>query len=333
MSNFTKICGIDVSKSDLDICLLNNISSKVELERTITNEMSSIYEHFSTSEYDDTLFVLEHTGNYSSKLMYQLSELNRPLSVLNPLQSKYFMSALGQTNKNDKQAAHTLSLAGRSMPLKLYKAPTKEMQERKQILTTLRALEKQKRSISNQIHAIEQLPIIASQGMNALKTVLETIEEQIVPLKERLYDSAKDENFNKKKKFAMSVVGIGAKTAEAILLVTNGLEDFSSASKLAKFIGVTPYSHQSGSSVRQKGRITKFGNSELRSLLYMCTVSAIKHNNVCKELYQRMRTNGKSHKVAAVAVMHKLIKQVFACVKNEIAFDNNYHLKNDKKSN
>ena len=298
-----------------------------------TSSIAIILEQFSTTDYDDTLFVLEYTGNYSSKLIYQLSHLNRPLSVLNPLQSKYFMSALGYTNKNDKQAAHTLSLAGRSMPLKLYKAPTKEMQQRKQILTTYRALEKQKRSISNQIHAMEQLPMIEAQAMNALKTVLKTIEEQIAPLKERLYDGTKDENFNKKKKLAMSVVGIGAKTAEAILLVTNGLDDFNSASKLAKFIGVTPYSHQSGSSVRNKGRITKFGNSELRSLLYMCTVSAIKYNNACKEHYERMRKNGKPHKVAAVAVIHKLIKQVFACVKNERTFDNNYHLKSDEKSN
>ena len=43
-----------------------------------------------------------------------------------------------------------------------------------------------------------------------------------------------------------------------------------------------------------------------------------------------MRKNGKPHKVAAVAVMHKLIKQVFACVKNETMFDNEYHLKSTK---
>ena len=172
--------------------------------------------------------------------------------------------------------------------------------------------------------------MIEEQSIHALRTVLSTLEEQIKPLQKRLYDASKDEKFNEKKKLAMSVTGIGAKTAEAILLVTNGLDDFSNASKLAKFIGITPYSHQSGSSVRQKGRITKFGNSELRSLLYMCTVSAIKYNIACKNIYDRMRKNGKPHKVAAVAVMHKLIKQVFACVKNETMFDNEYHLKSTK---
>lgn len=331
MSNFTQICGIDVSKSDLDLCLLNHSTAKVKEKSRISNEIATIKAQFSASKYENTLFVLEHTGTYSSKLIYQLSELGRPFSVLNPIQSKNFMSALGHTNKNDEQAAYTLGLAGRTIPLKLYKAPTKEMQERKQILTTIRALEKQKRSVSNQIHAIEQLAIIEEQSINALKTVLTAIEGQIEPLQKRLYDASNDEKFNQKKKLAMSVKGIGAKTAEAILLVTNGLDDFSSASKLAKFIGITPYSHHSGSSVRQKGRITKFGNSELRSLLYMCTVSAIKYNLACKEIYDRMRKNGKPHKVAAVAVMHKLIKQVFACVKNETIFDNEFYRKSAKK--
>jgi len=59
----------------------------------------------------------------------------------------------------------------------------------------------------------------------------------------------------------------------------------------------------------------------------MCTRSAIRHNLACKELYQRLRKNNKPHKVAAVAVMNKLLKQFFVCVKNEVMFDNEYHLK------
>ena len=332
MKNFTKICGIDVSKSDLDICLFNKATSKVELEISVSNTLDTIEGEFSTPEYDDTLFVLEHTGTYSSKIIHQLSSLNRPFSVIAPTKSKNFMSALGHTNKNDRQAAYALSRAGQMLPLKLYKAPTKEMQKRKQILTTLKALQKQKSSVSNQIHALEQLPFIEEQAMTALKTVLQTLEGQIKPLEKSLYDASNDEKFNQKRKLASSVKGIGIKTAEAILLVTNGLDDFSSASKVAKFLGLTPYSHESGSSIRKKGKITKFGNSEVRSLLYMCTVSAIQYNLVCKELYERIRQSGKPHKVAAVAVMHKLVKQVFVCVKNEVMFDNEYHLKNDKNS-
>ena len=181
--------------------------------------------------------------------------------------------------------------------------------------------------LGNQIHALEQLPFIEKQSVDALKAVLESVTTQIIPLKKRLYDNANDIDFNKKKKLASSVVGVGNKTAEAILLVTNGLDNFDNASKVAKFLGITPYSQESGTSVKVKGRITKKGSHEVRSLLFMCAVSAIKHNLACKELFDRMRKNGKPYKVAMVAVMHKLVRQVFSCVKKEVLFDNEYHLK------
>ena len=62
----------------------------------------------------------------------------------------------------------------------------------------------------------------------------------------------------------------------------------------------------------------------------MCTRSAIRYNTACRELHQRLRKNNKPHKLAAVAVMNKLIKQFFVCVKQEVNFDNEYHLKVSK---
>jgi len=302
LQKYRNICGIDVSKLDLDCCMLDNQNSQIINQDNVSNTMNCIYEQFSSPMYDDTLFVLEYTGTYSSKLLYQLTELKRPVCVMSPSQSKNFMSILGHSNKSDKQAAYALSLAGRTLNLRQYKAPTKEMQERKQILSTLGALEKQKRMLGNQIHALEQLPFIEQQSINALKTVLESVNTQIAPLKKRLYDTSNDPNFNKKKVFATSVIGIGNKTAEAILLVTNGLDSFDNASKVAKFLGITPYSQQSGTSVKVKGRITKKGSHEVRSLLFMCAVSAIKHNLVCKELFQKMRKNNKPYKVAIIHI-------------------------------
>lgn len=56
----------------------------------------------------------------------------------------------------------------------------------------------------------------------------------------------------------------------------------------------------------------------------MAARSAKKHNNACREIYIRLRANGKAHKVALMAVVHKLLKQVFAVVKNDVLFDNLY---------
>lgn len=330
MSTFTQVCGLDISKDSLDYYLSSKADEKRLAESQLANNCEKISELFSTPQFDKTLFVLEFTGNYSSKAIHELSKLNRPISIVSPLQSKSFMAVLGQTNKTDKLAAYALSAMGCKLSLRLYKAPSREMQNRKQILTTLQALEKQERMLSNQLHAMDQLVFAEQQSYGALQNVLATVQAQIAPLKALLYEAAQDESFNEKKKYATSVKGIGDKTAEAILLVTNGLEDFDSPDKLSKFLGLTPMSHHSGSSIRRRGGITKFGSNQVRSLLYMCTRSAIRYNKPCKELYLRLRQNGKPHKLAAVAVMHKLVKQVYACVINKTMFDNDYHMNNKK---
>ena len=331
MQPFTHFCGIDVGKSSLDYCFRELSSNQALIQSKLPNELDCIAKTFSAPEYSQTLFVCEYTGSYSAKLLHQLSTMGHQLSVVSPLQSKSFMSALGLTNKNDKQAAHCLSLLGQYRSLRLYQAPSEEMQHRKQLLSTLKALEKQQRMLENQLHAMDQLPIIEPQSKAALKTVLQTVKDQIDPLKERLYSPAQDADFNRKKSLASSVKGIGEQTAEALLLASHGMDGFADADQLSKFLGLTPHSHDSGTSVRKRGGITKYGSHEVRGMLFMCAHSAIRYNQPCKELFQRLRANGKPYKVAMVAVMHKLVKQVFACVTKGVLFDNQYEQKTKGK--
>ena len=108
---------------------------------------------------------------------------------------------------------------------------------------------------------------------------------------------------------------------------TGGIQHFEHARQLSKFIGVVPYSHKSGSSVRKKGRITKRGNRDLRAALFMGARSATQYNAACKDLYLRLREAGKPYKQAMVAVMNKLIKQIFGVVNSGVSFDNQFYLK------
>jgi hypothetical protein len=53
-------------------------------------------------------------------------------------------------------------------------------------------------------------------------------------------------------------------------------------------------------------------------------MNEMKTNTTCKALYDRLRANGKTGKQALVAVMNKLLKQVFAVVKNNSLYQPNY---------
>ena len=59
-------------------------------------------------------------------------------------------------------------------------------------------------------------------------------------------------------------------------------------------------------------------------MLYVCAWSAIRYNSACKVLYERLLERGKPSKVALVAVMNKLIRQVFAVVQKGEPYDDNF---------
>jgi len=50
----------------------------------------------------------------------------------------------------------------------------------------------------------------------------------------------------------------------------------------------------------------------------------VKSVYACKALYDRLRANGKTGKQALIAVCNKLLKQVFAVVKNNTLYQPNY---------
>ena len=65
-------------------------------------------------------------------------------------------------------------------------------------------------------------------------------------------------------------------------------------------------------------------NGQLRTVLYMCSLSAIKHNKACKDLYDRLKAAGKKSKVALIAVCNKLLKQAFSIATKGTRYQPNF---------
>ncbi len=81
------------------------------------------------------------------------------------------------------------------------------------------------------------------------------------------------------------VKGIGKVCSKALVIYLPELGKFSH-SKIAALVGVAPYCHDSG---KHKGKSKiKGGRKTLRGLLYMGTLSAIKHNPAIKSFYDRL---------------------------------------------
>ena len=128
-----------------------------------------------------------------------------------------------------------------------------------------------------------------------------------------------------------SIVGIGTDSAIAIALEIEDINKFNDAKKMASFFGVHPTFKQSGDST-WGNHMSKKGRGEIRSILYMASLSAIRFNPVLKQVYARSRAKGMIHRQAAGVVMHKLLRIIYGILKNKTAFNADIDEANQKKA-
>ena len=110
-----------------------------------------------------------------------------------------------------------------------------------------------------------------------------------------------------------SVPGVGEVLSTAIL---SNLPELGKLNRraISALVGVAPMNCDSGK-FRGKRRVFG-GRSNLRSILYMAIMTAIRFNPVIRDFYKRLTEAGKPHKVAAVASMRKLVTILNAMVRS-----------------
>ena len=128
-----------------------------------------------------------------------------------------------------------------------------------------------------------------------------------------------------------SIIGIGTGSAVAIALETEDINKFENAKKMASFFGVHPTFKQSGDST-WGNHMSKKGRGEIRAILYMASLSAVRYNPVLKQVYARFRAKGMTHRRAAGVVMHKLLRIIFGVLKNKTAFNAEKDQANQQKA-
>jgi hypothetical protein len=95
---------------------------------------------------------------------------------------------------------------------------------------------------------------------------------------------------------------------------------------LVAFVGIDPRTEESGQ-MKKGCFINRKGNRYLRKAVYIAATAAIKNNEYSKNYYMKLRTRGKSHTVAVLAVVGKLLRIIYSLVKNKEKYDPNYHYK------
>ena len=311
--------GIDVSK---DSFVAAYPAKSGYTTKTFKNTSSGVHQ-FIQSLPAECHCVMEATGNYSMLLLYLLQQANIIVSMENPQKIKHFARAMLSTTKTDDIDAKLITMYGEKMEPAPYKIPSESIMLLKQKRTVLRQLKKQLIAMTNMQHAMSVLPKQDPTAKVAIEQTIKFLRKQISKLEDEITHLSNKE-FKRQMELLTSIKGIGENIASALILATGGFTYFSSAKQISRFLGLCPTYQQSGTSVNVKGHINRNGDTHLRSLMYVVAFSSIRSNTACKETYERLRSRGKSGRVAIIAIANKLIRQAFAVVTNNRPYIDGY---------
>jgi transposase len=321
------IAGVDVSKLTLDIYL------KPSGQRfTIANSQQGFeqwFEGFRMLLDDDVkvLVVMEHTGQYSRRFEVFLRTHGIDYCKVNALQIKRSMGMI--RGKNDQVDAERISEFGWLRRHTLIgdedlSGPVKKLRS----LMSLR--QNLVRSRSGMINRLKET---ISSGdcfkgddqWQILQGTVDHLSSQIKEVERRMKSLiASHESLQKTCELLCSIKGIGWLIASYMISSTDNFRLFKNARKFNCYAGIAPFTHQSGTSIKTKSRVSHLANKEAKTLLNLAAFSAIRFNPEIKQYYQRRVAEGKNKMSCINAVRSKLVARIFAVAKRQTPYQTTF---------
>ena len=144
-----------------------------------------------------------------------------------------------------------------------------------------------------------------SDVKSSIRKVLDCLKEQLKAVDEQLAKLLESDTENRQTiEILKSVKGVGPVTISTVIAELPELGKLNRG-QIAKLVGVAPINRDSGK--KSGKRFIGGGRGNVRRVLYMATIVAIRYNATIKAFYQRLKSQGKESKVAIVACMRKFI--------------------------
>ena len=310
------ILGIDIAKSKFDCCLLLNSKFKHKVFKNNQEGFINLSSWLSKEGVSLVHACLEATGNYGHELAEFLYNVGHKVSMVNPAQIKGFaQSALSRT-KTDKVDAKLIARFCQALQPGSWTPLAPETKQLQALVRRVDALQNMLNQENN------RLSVASSVTVKFIQKHITYLENDIKQTKKLIRDHINSHpNLKTKSDLLESIPGIGKATIAVLLGEIRCTEDFSSARKLAAFMGLVPRQFISGSSVRGKSRLCKTGNANLRKALYMPAIVAKQYNPVIEAFCERLKLAGKPPMVIIGAVMRKLVHIIFGVLKSGKPFN------------
>jgi transposase len=254
--------------------------------------------------------VCEATGGYEQPVVRALQAADLPVSIVEAGRVRHFARAQGQRAKTDPIDAAVLAAYG--VALKPAATPAVPPQVQK-----LAALAQRRRQLIYQLqiennHAEHYDDDFSRRQSRRLAKIFQKqIDECDAAIATLL---AADAGLAHKAERLQAIPGVGPVVAATMLAEMPELGKLNKRTAAA-LAGVAPFNQDSGQFKGQ--RHISGGRRTVRSALYMATLSAVRHDRILKEFYQRLLNAGKKPLVAMTAVMRKLVVLMNHLLKND----------------
>ena len=205
--------------------------------------------------------------------------------------------------------------------LPLWKVPTVLMKQIKALCREYKSLKASGSRIKARLHAYTHSYKPEKRTMTRLKQQLSLLEKQIVMVEKEIRSYiSQDESLQKRIENIQQVKGISLITIITVIAETNGFASITNAKQLASSSGLDITMNQSGK-FYGKTKISKKGNSNIRSALYLPAMSAIRTNIRLKQFYETIMQRHTCGKVGIVAVARKMLILIYTLWKKDAIYD------------
>jgi transposase len=307
----SSFAGIDVAKDKLDLALSDRRGEVV----TVANDAAGIARIVALLKAaSPACIVIESTGGLEAPLVGALLEAQLPAAVVNPGRVRHLATGLGILAKSDPIDAWVLREFARLAAPRLTQKRSENQVELDALLACRRQL-----IVARTAQGNCRVSTRSASAIESIDAVLKIMDEQIELLDEKirkLIDS--DDDFKHLDKLLRSVPGVGPVLSSTLMGELNELGG-TDRQGISALVGVAPYDRDSGKFRGQ--RSIGGGRTQVRNVLYMNALAAIRFNPVLRIFAGRLRKKGKASKVVIVACMRKLLVLLNAMVRDNLRWN------------
>ncbi len=296
--------GIDVAKDKVDVAVMP--PAEAWTARRDEEGLGALGERLKAMK--PTLVVMEATGGLEAVVCGALLSAGLKVSVVNPRQVRDFAKATGKLAKTDTLDAQVIAHFAEAMkpPVVEPKSPAEQ---------ALAALVLRRRQLSQMLiddkGRARSMPV--AHVAQTIRAHVELLTKQLKELDKQLSEQLDTEEFAPKAAALRKVPGVGLVLTATLLAQCSEIGCVPHRA-LSSLCGVAPLNRDSGG--YRGSRHCWGGRSEVRRVLYMAAVTAIRHNPPLRAFYQRLRHKGKTAKVALTACMRKMLTYLNAMLRD-----------------